>query len=95
MNNQCMACKHGHSTMAGGVKISPGTVWCSQRSLLMGKMRQMPCFVAAAGVRPRHCVDCKRARMQTHAGETPRLGNIWCDKRHLEINKQRAMDCFE
>ena len=78
----------------GGAKASPGTVWCNQRNLQMGKMRQMPCFVSAI-TRPRHCTDCKRARFQSHTGETPKLGNIWCEKRHLEINKQRSMECFE
>lgn len=95
MGNLCGACKHGHDTKAGGAKVSPGTVWCSQRNLQMGRMRQMPCFVAASGYRPKHCIDCRHAKAQTHTGETPRLGNIWCDKRHLEINKQRCMECFE
>lgn len=95
MGNQCGVCKHGHDMKAGGAKVSPGTVWCSQRNLQMGRMRQMPCFVAASGYRPKHCIDCRHAKAQTHTGETPRLGNIWCDKRHLEINKQRSMECFE
>ena len=95
MTNQCGTCKHGHDKKAGGMKASPGTVWCGQRSLQMGKMRQMPCFVAAGGNHPKHCIDCRRAKMQSHTGETPRLGNIWCDKRHLEMNKQRTMECFE
>jgi hypothetical protein len=95
MTNQCGTCKHGHDNKAGGMKVSPGTVWCGQRSLQMGKMRQMPCFVVAAGTRPRHCVDCKRARMLINPGEPPKPGNVWCDKRHIEINKQRALECFE
>ena len=95
MSNQCGSCKHGHNTTVDGAKASPGTVWCGQRNLQMGKMRQMPCFVAAGGNHPKHCIDCKRARMQSHTGETPRLGNIWCDKRHLEMNKQLTMECFE
>ncbi len=94
MSNQCGSCKHGSNTTMGGAKASPGTVWCVQRNLQMGKMRQMPCFVSAIS-RPRHCTDCKRARFQSHTGETPKLGNIWCEKRHLEINKQRSMECFE
>ena len=68
MTNQCGTCKHGHDKNAGGMKVSPGTVWCGQRSLQMGKMRQMPCFVAAAGTRCRHCIDCKRARMLINMG---------------------------
>jgi hypothetical protein len=95
MSNQCGTCKHGHDTKAGGLKVSPGTVWCGQRNFQMGKLRQMTCFVPAVGIRAKHCLDCKRAKMLTHTGDTPRLGNIWCDKRHAEINKQRTMECFE
>ncbi|MBL0224389.1 MAG: hypothetical protein IPQ16_02045 [Geobacteraceae bacterium] len=95
MANLCGTCKHGHETKPGGTKASPGTVWCGQRNLQMGKQRQLPCFVAPGGVRPRHCLDCKRAKLLSQTGEAPRPGNVWCDKRHTEINKQRTMECFE
>lgn len=61
----------------------------------MGKNRQMPCFIAAAGRKATHCADCKRAKMLAPSGETPRLGNIWCEKKRAEMNKQRGMECFE
>ena len=95
MNNICGACKHGHDKKTGGEKPSPGTVWCAQRSIQMGKSRQMPCFIAAVGIKATHCLDCKRAKMLTNVGVTPQLGNVWCEKRHVEINKQRCMGCFE
>jgi len=94
MSNQCGTCKYGHDTKANGQKVSPGTVWCGQRNLQMGKLRQMPCFVPPPGTHARHCLDCKRAKMLTPTG-APQLGNIWCEKRHVEINKQRSMECFE
>lgn len=95
MTDVCGTCKHGHDTRPGGVKVSPGTVWCGQRNLQMGKSRQMPCFIAAGGRKARHCADCKKAKMLAPLGESIGLGNVWCEKRRMEINKQRSMECFE
>ncbi len=95
MANSCGGCRHGHEARPGGGKPSPGTVWCGQRNMQMGKCRQMPCFIASSGRKAPHCVDCKRARMLGPLGETPRPGNVWCEKRRMEANKQRSMECFE
>jgi len=95
MNNSCGSCKHGHDRKPGGAKASPGTVWCAQRSMQMGNIRQMPCFSGSAGKAIHRCTACKRAKMNTPTGEIPRLGNVWCDKRRLEVNKQSSMECFE
>ncbi len=95
MNNSCAWCKHGQPTKPNGQKVSPGTVWCGQRSMQMGKNRPMPCFQAIGVHKVHHCIDCKWARMVKHSGETPQLGHIWCEKRHAEMNKQRSMECFE
>lgn len=95
MSNQCVTCKHGHKKRADGQAVTAGTVWCTQRNLQMGALRQMPCFVSLPGTRSRHCMECKRAKIIPPTGESLRPGNIWCDKRHLEINKQRSMECFE
>ncbi len=95
MTDICGACNYGHDTRPGGGKASPGTVWCAQRNMQMGKNRQMSCFVAVGGRKARHCADCKRAKMLAPSGESPRLGNIWCEKKRAEMNKQRGMECFE
>lgn len=95
MDNICCRCRHGHETKPDGWMPSQGTVWCSQRSMQMGKMRQMPCFIPSGGITPRHCVDCKKAKISKPAGESPQLGNVWCEKKHIEINKRRSMECFE
>jgi hypothetical protein len=95
MASGCGGCKHGHDTRPGGGKASPGTVWCSQRNMQMGKSRLMPCFVAAGGRPVRHCADCKKAKLHAPAGEVLGLGNIWCEKRRVEVNRQRSMECFE
>ncbi len=95
MNNTCCSCKHGHDKKSDGQRTSPGTVWCAQRSVQMGRTRQMPCFMARGGMKVNHCVDCRRAKILTNTGESPRLGNVWCEKKRIEINKQRSMACFE
>jgi hypothetical protein len=95
MNNTCGSCKYGSDTKTGGGKVSPGTVWCSQRSMQMGKFRQLPCYAGVGGKVVNRCSACKRARMRTPAGVSPRLGTVWCDKKHLEVNKQLSMECFE
>ena len=95
MQNSCGICKHGHQTRPGGQTISPGTVWCSQRSMPMAKNRALSCFVPLGGMKVRVCVECKKAKMLKPSGETPQLGNIWCAKKHVEMNKQRSMECFE
>lgn len=95
MNNTCGLCKYGHDTKPGGGKASPGTVWCMQRNMQMGKNRQMPCYVGGGGRIVSRCSACKRAKLQTPTGGSPRLGTIWCEKRRLEVNKQLSMECFE
>ena len=95
MNNSCGSCKYGHDTKPGGGKASPGTAWCTQRNLQMGKNRQMPCFSATGGRMANHCVSCKRGKMLMPTGGAPRLGTVWCEKKHLEVNKQLSMECFE
>jgi len=95
MNAVCGSCKHSGDRKPGGAAVSPGTVWCAQRSIQMAKSRMMPCYVPIAKVRISKCVDCKKAKMLKPSGENPALGNVWCEKKHLEINKQRNMECFE
>jgi hypothetical protein len=95
MTNSCGTCKHGHDTKPGGGKTSSGTTWCSQRSLQMGKSRQMPCFAAIGGRVVNHCVSCKRGKLLMPTGGPPRPGTVWCERKHLEINKQLSMECFE
>ena len=95
MANLCGSCKLGQEQKPGGGKPAPGTVWCSQRGVQMGKNRPMPCFVPRPGRRASHCLDCKKAKMLKPTGEAPQPGHVWCEKRHYEINKQRSMGCFE
>lgn len=95
MNNSCGVCKYGNDTKPGGQKVSPGTVWCSHRSIQMARNRQMPCFAPVGGKKVPHCIECKKAKMAKPSGDVPQIGHIWCEKRHFEINKQRSMDCFE
>lgn len=95
MNKSCLRCKYGYDTKPGGQKPSPGTVWCSKRSIQMAKNREMPCFIALKGLTINYCIDCKRARVTTPSGSAPQLSNIWCDKKHIEMPKRRTMDCFE
>jgi len=95
MNKTCAECKYWNETKPGGQKTSPGTVWCSHRSIQMARFRQMPCFVAIAGVKPKHCCECKKAKMTKPTGEAPLVGHVWCEKRQFEIGKQRNMECLE
>lgn len=92
---QCGQCKFGYTEKPDGKKPQPGTVWCSKRTMQMGKARAMTCFVPLVAVHLRHCIDCKWAKYVKPQGGTPEPGSVWCDKRHFEINKLRKMECFE
>ena len=91
----CGKCKYGHPEKPGGQRVSAGTVWCSKRTIQMGKTRQMNCFVPLGGVLFPQCIKCKWAKYVKPRGGTPEPGNVWCEKRHFEINKLRKVECFE
>lgn len=92
----CGKCKYGHSEKPGGERTSSGTVWCSKRTIQMGKTRKMTCFKEhGGGMKSRQCHSCKWAKFVKPGGGTPELGNVWCDKRHFEINRLRKVECFE
>jgi hypothetical protein len=91
----CGQCKFGHKEKPGGQMPSPGTVWCSKRTMQMGKQRKMSCFVPLVARHKRQCIECKYAKHVKPHGGTPEPVNVWCDKRHFEIQKLRKMECFE
>ena len=95
MNKLCETCKYGYDIKPGGVRPSPGTVWCGKRSIQMAKNREMPCFVPFGGKKITHCFECKKAKITTPSGSALQLGNVWCEKKKIEIHKMRSMDCFE
>lgn len=95
MNNSCGTCKYSNDTKLNGGKPSPGTTWCSKRSMQMGKERQMTCYSGICQKTINRCTSCKHAKLHTPTGDLPRLGTVWCDRRHAEVNKQLCLECFE
>ncbi len=95
MQGTCERCKYGLSAQPGGQKARPGTVWCSKRTIHMGRARKLKCFASPVSVQGRQCHLCRWAKFVKPVGGTPEASNVWCDKRHFEINKLRKMECFE